>query len=153
MKAVLPLAKALLQYPIATVIQSPMLLMSADIMWCINMIILLILCKKKEGRGPYMKHLHPMGSGWSPELYCEAEEKLGTQNLGFIHHIISSAPNCALQFNSLWPGPLLNIKTIFPRYGIPMLKIRHGDPYTGKTSSLYWDVPLVIHRVIAQSHH
>ena len=36
--------------------------------------------------------------------------------------------------------------------GIPMLKIRrshdrlifsHGDPYTGKTTSLYWDSPLV----------
>ena len=45
------------------------------------------------------------------------------------------------------PGLCLNIKTVFP--GIPMLKIRRSrsvlsltwDPYTGKTTSLYWDGP------------
>ena len=26
---------------------------------------------------------------------------------------------------------------------IPLLKIRHGDPYTGKTASLFWDDPLL----------
>ena len=31
-------------------------------------------------------------------------------------------------------GPCLNIKTLFPRY---------GDPYTGKTTSLYWGDPLI----------
>ena len=45
--------------------------------------------------------------------------------------------------------PRFNIKTVFSRYGIPMLKIRRsqnrlivnmGDPYTDKTS-LYWDAP------------
>ena len=43
------------------------------------------------------------------------------------------------------PGPRLNIKTVFPRYGDSHVKdktvARHGDPYTGKTTSLYWDVP------------
>ena len=45
------------------------------------------------------------------------------------------------------PGPRLNIKTVFPSYGIPMLKRRRSrdrlilkkkkkDPYTGKTTSL-----------------
>ena len=46
------------------------------------------------------------------------------------------------------PGPRLNIKTIFPRYGDFHIKdktvvrpsyIQHGDPYTGKATSLYWD--------------
>ena len=42
--------------------------------------------------------------------------------------------------------PCLNIKTVFPRYVVPMLKIdrlifNHGDPYAGKTTSLYWDGP------------
>ena len=49
------------------------------------------------------------------------------------------------------PGPRLNIKTIFPRYGDSHVKdmtvarpsyLSHGDPYTGKTTSLYWDGPL-----------
>ena len=44
-------------------------------------------------------------------------------------------------------GPHLNIKIIFPRYGDPHVKdetvVRpshfwHGDPYTSKTTSLYW---------------
>ena len=46
------------------------------------------------------------------------------------------------------PGPRLNIKTVFPRYGDSHVKdktvarpyyLQHGDPYTGKTTSLYWD--------------
>ena len=50
------------------------------------------------------------------------------------------------------PGPRLNIKTIFPRYGDSHVKdktvvrpsfLKHGDPYTGKTTSLYLDGPLV----------
>ena len=44
------------------------------------------------------------------------------------------------------PGPWFNIKTAFPRYGDSHVKdktvARHGDPYTGKTTSLYWDGPL-----------
>ena len=35
----------------------------------------------------------------------------------------------------------LNIKTIFSRYGDSHLQ--HGNPYTGKMASLYWDGPLV----------
>ena len=51
------------------------------------------------------------------------------------------------------PGPCLNIKTIFPRYGDSHVKDKivaipsylwHGDPYTGKMTSLYWDSPLVL---------
>ena len=50
----------------------------------------------------------------------------------------------------LLPWARLNIKTIFPRYGDPHVKdktvvrpsyFQHGDPYTGKTTSLYWDGP------------
>ena len=50
------------------------------------------------------------------------------------------------------PWRRLDIKTAFPRYGIPMLKTRLSwnslifnmeDPYTGKTTSLYWDGPLM----------
>ena len=49
------------------------------------------------------------------------------------------------------PEPQLNLKTAFPRYEIPMLKIKWsetilpwpGDLYTGKTTSLYWEAPLV----------
>ena len=48
------------------------------------------------------------------------------------------------------PGPHVSIKTVFARYGIAMLNIRRsrdrlvfnmggGDPYTGKTTYLYWD--------------
>ena len=53
----------------------------------------------------------------------------------------------------LRPGPLLNIKTIFPRYGDSHVKdkmvsqpsyLKHGDTYTGKTTSLYWDGPQII---------
>ena len=49
-----------------------------------------------------------------------------------------------------WPGPCLNIKTVYPRYSNLMFKYKtvarpsylwHGDPYTGKTISLYWDSP------------
>ena len=48
------------------------------------------------------------------------------------------------------PGPRLNIKTVFPRYGDSHVKdetvtrpsyLFHGDPYAGKTASLYWDSP------------
>ena len=55
-------------------------------------------------------------------------------------------------------GPHLNIKTIFPRYGDFHVKdktvvgpsyLKHGDPYTGKTTSLYWDGPLVSHTWIS----
>ena len=46
--------------------------------------------------------------------------------------------------------PRLNTKTVFPRYGDFHAKdktvvrpsyLLHGDPYTGKTTSLYWDAP------------
>ena len=45
-------------------------------------------------------------------------------------------------------GPCLNIKTVFPRYGDSHVKdkmvarqsyLKHGDPYTVKKTSLYWD--------------
>ena len=54
------------------------------------------------------------------------------------------------------PGHRLNIKTVFPRYGITMSKIRRswdrlilnlGDPYTDKTLCLYWDGTQVSVRV------
>ena len=50
------------------------------------------------------------------------------------------------------PGPRLSIKTVFPRYGDSLVNdktvvrpsyLEHGDPYNGKTTSLYWDRPLV----------
>ena len=50
------------------------------------------------------------------------------------------------------PRPRLNIKTVFPRYGVSHVKDKavvrpsylwHGDPYTGKTTSLYWDSRLM----------
>ena len=49
-------------------------------------------------------------------------------------------------------GPRLNTNTVFPRYGDSYVKdktvarpsyLKHGDPYTGETTSLYWDGPLV----------
>ena len=49
-------------------------------------------------------------------------------------------------------GPHLNIKTVFPRHGDSHVKDKkavrpsylwHGDLYTGKMKSLYWDDPLV----------
>ena len=49
-------------------------------------------------------------------------------------------------------GPHLNIKTIFPKYGDSHVKdrtvtrlsyLQHGDPYTRKMTSLYWDGPQV----------
>ena len=46
--------------------------------------------------------------------------------------------------------PRLNIKTVLRRYGDPHVKDKtvprpsyHGDPYTGKTTSLYWDPPRI----------
>ena len=49
------------------------------------------------------------------------------------------------------PGPRLNIKTAFPRYGkekkvkekkvAKLSYLEHGDPYTGKKTFLYWDGP------------
>ena len=50
------------------------------------------------------------------------------------------------------PGPRLNIKSVSPSYGDFRVKdktvarpsyLRHGDYYTGKTTYLYWDGPLV----------
>ena len=58
------------------------------------------------------------------------------------------------------PGPRLNIKTVFPRYGDSHVKdktvarpsyLLHGDPYAGKTTSLYWDGPLVFETTILVS--
>ena len=42
------------------------------------------------------------------------------------------------------PVPRLSIKTAFPRYGDAHVKARpsylqHGNPYTGNTTSLYWN--------------
>ena len=46
------------------------------------------------------------------------------------------------------PGPRFNIKTVFPGYGDSHVKdktivrlsyLKHGDPYAGKTTFLYWD--------------
>ena len=54
------------------------------------------------------------------------------------------------------PGPHLNIKTVFPRYVDYHVKDKtavrpsylwHGDPYTGKMTSLYWVAPLIIRKV------
>ena len=54
------------------------------------------------------------------------------------------------QHGELRPGSRLNIKTVFPRYGDSYAKDKtvarpsylwHGDPYTGKTTFLYWDGP------------
>ena len=48
------------------------------------------------------------------------------------------------------PGPHLNIRTVFPRCGDSNVKdktverpsyLSHGDPYNGKTTSLYWEGP------------
>ena len=36
---------------------------------------------------------------------------------------------------ALESAPRFNIKTVFPG----MSYLQHGDPYTGKTVSLYWD--------------
>ena len=52
----------------------------------------------------------------------------------------------------LIPGSRLNVKTVFPTDGIPMLKIRRSrdriifnmESYTGKTTSLYWDGPQIV---------
>ena len=55
------------------------------------------------------------------------------------------------------PGPRLSIKTAFPRYGDSNVKdktvarpsyLKHGDPYTGKMTSLYWDGPQSASHVI-----
>ena len=58
-------------------------------------------------------------------------------------------------------GPV-NIKTIFPRYGDSHVKDKmvmrpsylwYGDPYTGKTTSLYWAGPLVCCMLSNQQLH
>ena len=55
------------------------------------------------------------------------------------------------------PGPRLNIKTVFPMYEDSNVKdktvarpsyLKHGDPYTGKMTSLYWDGPQSTSHVI-----
>ena len=39
----------------------------------------------------------------------------------------------------MWPGPRLSIKTAFPMYGVPMLKIRRSrHRLIFNTGSLYW---------------
>ena len=56
-----------------------------------------------------------------------------------------------LLLNALQAAPRLNIKTIFPRYWDSHVKdktvarpsyLKPGDPFTGKTTWLYWDDPL-----------
>ena len=58
-------------------------------------------------------------------------------------HYLASSIHC-FDFVLPQPGPRLNMKTVFPRYGNSLVKdktaARHGDTYTGKTS-LYWDAP------------
>ena len=72
------------------------------------------------------------------------------------------------------PEPRLNIKTVFPMYGGSHVKdnmvarpsyLFHGDPYIGKTTSLYWDgllgisrhfIELVLrpkHKMLIYTHH
>ena len=50
------------------------------------------------------------------------------------------------------PGLHLNIKAVFPRYWDSHVKdkliarpcyLKHGYPFTGKTTSLYWDIPRI----------
>ena len=58
-------------------------------------------------------------------------------------------PINTLRLVNTW-APSQYIKTIFPRYGDSHVKdktvvrlsyLSHGDPYTGKMTSLYWDSP------------
>ena len=53
--------------------------------------------------------------------------------------------SCMPKLNS---GPFFNITSIFPKYGDSLVKdqmvarpsyLKHGDPYTGKMISLYWN--------------
>ena len=60
---------------------------------------------------------------------------------------------------SLTPGLCLNINTFFPRYGYSHVQdktigrpsyLEHEDPYTGKTTTLYWDGPQVAPTTVKQ---
>ena len=67
-----------------------------------------------------------------------------------LHHICESWSLSKVLCQFCGPGSCLNIKTVFPRYGESHVKdktvarlsyLKHRDPYTGKTTSLYWDGP------------
>ena len=71
--------------------------------------------------------------------------------VGFVQQVFTIWGWCHHFHHSWRSGPRLDIKTIFPRYGDSHVKdktvarpsyLQHGDPYTGKTASLYWDGPL-----------
>ena len=87
-------------------------------------------------------------------LSCECDLLLSQEQPTVMHLNILSFLNEADKQTAGWsPGPHLNIKTIFPRYGDSHVKdkavvrlsyLYYGDPYTGKTTSLYWDGPQLI---------
>ena len=61
---------------------------------------------------------------------------------------VFSAVDVLLTLIQLSPGLYPNIKTIFPRYGDSHVKhktalrpsyLYHGDPYTDKSVSFFWD--------------
>ena len=63
----------------------------------------------------------------------------------------------AIEQNSMGSGPHLNIKIVFPKYGDSHGKdktvarpsyLYHGDPYTDKMTSFYWDSPQIISQYI-----
>ena len=63
-----------------------------------------------------------------------------------------SASLVLLALWKFWSGLCLNIKTVFPIYGISIIKIRklsylyNWDSNTAKTTSLYWDGTLVLYQ-------
>ena len=93
------------------------------------------------------------------ELNVESEEQVFTSVLNWIQNNLEER-RCHIPEVGNLPGPCLNIETVFPGIGIPIIKIRWssdhlifamGSPITSKTVSWYWTAPwcsLCIHELI-----
>ena len=66
---------------------------------------------------------------------------------------VTTGPSHCRQPGGCDPGPCLNIKTIFPRYGDSHVEdktalwpsyLQHGNPHTWERWSLYWDMGIPI---------
>ena len=89
-------------------------------------------------------------SSWSQGAHLKSEKDGVRKSLWF--HASWYFTRYCQPFWITEPGPLLNIKTVFPRYGDSHVKgktvvrpsyLYHGNSYTSKMTSLYWDGPQI----------
>ena len=101
-------------------------------------------------------HIQDKNTNRTPGLHLNIKTLSRYRNSDYIMFVLSLFPvlareplyiETALEITQPGPGPHLNIKTVSLGIRIHMTRIRlsylyYGNPYTGKTTSLYWGSPL-----------